>query len=75
MESQDDLDRAAGSALKALRQQSGLSQEDLATDANIDQSRLSKVERLGPSVIGWRRFCRIASALGMVVEVRFRPKV
>jgi transcriptional regulator with XRE-family HTH domain len=74
METQDDLDRAAGSALKQLRQRAGRSQEDLADDANIDQSMLSKVERLGPSATGWRRFCAVADALGLLVEVKFRPK-
>jgi len=75
METQDELDRAAGSALRELRERSGLSQEDLAIDANVDQSRLSKIERFGPSATGWRSFCRIASALGMIVEVSFRPKI
>jgi len=47
METQDELDRAAGSALRELRERSGLSQEGLAIDANVDQSRLSKIERSG----------------------------
>jgi len=74
METQDELDRAAGSALKELRERSGRSQEDLAAEANIDQSMLSKIERLGPSATGWRRFCMVASALGAVVEIKLRAK-
>jgi hypothetical protein len=40
----------------------------------MDQSQLSKVERNGPAVAGWRRFCQVASALGWEVEIRLRPK-
>jgi transcriptional regulator with XRE-family HTH domain len=70
---QDDLNEAAGAALRKLRQTRGLSQEDVAIDADLDQSRLSKVERLGPAEISWQGFCRIAAVLGHAVEIRFRP--
>ena len=71
---QDDLDKAAGTALRELRKAAGESQESLASAADMDQSLLSKVERLGPSAIGWSRFCRVADALGHEVVVTFRPK-
>jgi transcriptional regulator with XRE-family HTH domain len=74
MECQDKLDRKAGAALREFRKQSGRSQEDLAADADIDQSMLSKVEREGPAATGWRRFSRIAVALGYEVEITFRQK-
>lgn len=70
---QNDLDRAAGAALRELRKARGLSQEELAAEAGVDQSLLSKVERLGPVSIGWSGFCQIAEVLGQRVEVRLRP--
>lgn len=74
MDDQQELDRAAGAALKELRRQSGLSQERLAAEVNMDQSVLSKIEREGPAAVAWRRFCAVAAALGYKVEVRFHPK-
>jgi transcriptional regulator with XRE-family HTH domain len=71
--SQDVLDQSAGKKLKELRLASGKSQEDLSFEVNIDQSSLSKGERIGPSAVGWRRFCEIAGALGYNVELVFRP--
>jgi transcriptional regulator with XRE-family HTH domain len=70
---QHEFDRAAGAKLKELRQQAGMSQEDLSFSGNIDQSTLSKIERLGPAVISWSRFCGIVKALGYEVEITFRP--
>lgn len=70
---QHEFDSAVGTALKELRKARGLSQEALAAEAEVDQSLLSKVERLGPGPVGWHRFCRIASALGCEVEVRLKP--
>jgi transcriptional regulator with XRE-family HTH domain len=74
MERQDKLDRKAGAGLREFRKQSGRSQEDLTPDADIDLSMLSKVERKGPAAAGWRRFCRIAAAVGDKVEITFRQK-
>jgi transcriptional regulator with XRE-family HTH domain len=71
---QDELDRAAGAALRELRQKAGRSQEDVSIEIDMDQSTLSKTERLGPAAVGWARFCRIANALDYNVEVIFRPK-
>ncbi|MCG3777281.1 MAG: hypothetical protein JW395_4159 [Nitrospira sp.] len=71
--SQEDLDRAAGLHLKELRQNAGKSQEDLSFSASVDQSTLSKVERIGPSAVSWPRFVRIAQQLGCEVEISFRP--
>lgn len=74
MSRQNELDIAAGTALRQARIAKGLSQEGLAADADLDQSLLSKVERLGPSQVRWTRFCRIAAALGLDVEVRLLPR-
>jgi transcriptional regulator with XRE-family HTH domain len=71
--SQRELDQAAGAKLKELRQLAGKSQEGVCLAADVDQSTLSKVERLGPVAIGWGRFCRLAESLGFNVEVVFRP--
>jgi transcriptional regulator with XRE-family HTH domain len=65
---------AAGNQLRTLREQKGLSQEKLAAEAGVDQSGLSKVERLGPQLFGWTVLIRIAQALGCTVEISFRPK-
>jgi transcriptional regulator with XRE-family HTH domain len=73
MSKQNELDRAAGAALRALREKAGRSQEDLSIEIDMDQSTLSKVERLGPSAVGWTRFCKIAEALGHQIEIVFHP--
>lgn len=70
---QEELDRAAGAALREARKASGVSQETLAADAGVDQSLLSKGERLGPGVVGSHRFCRVAAASGYAVEMRLVP--
>jgi transcriptional regulator with XRE-family HTH domain len=62
---------AAGASIRALREQKGLSQERLSLEANVDQSSLSKVERLGPQSMGWRQLVKLAEALGCVIEVKF----
>jgi len=69
---QDELDKAAGARLREIRTAAGLSQEDLSFATQVDQSTLSKVERLGPGAIGWGRFCAIVKALGYEVEVTYR---
>ena len=69
---QSDLDKAAGAALRELRIAAGLSQEDISFAADIDQSTLSKVERLGPAAVGWARFCRIVEALGHEVQITYQ---
>lgn len=70
---QDELDRRAGAALRDIRTKLGRSQEDVSIEIDMDQSTLSKVERLGPAQVGWKRFCEIAKALGHEAEIVFRP--
>lgn len=70
---QDDSDKVAGARLRELRIAAGMSQEHLSFAASIDQSTLSKIERLGPGEVGWTRFCRIVAALGHEVEISYRP--
>ena len=72
VKSQDEIDKAFGESLKALRVSLGMTQEVLAAQADVDQSKLSSVERLGPGEVSWVRLCRIADALGAVVEVNLR---
>lgn len=78
MSSEDNEQEAAyveaGARLRALRQDKGLSQEALSLNAEIDQSTLSKVERLGPQVVGWRKLAQVAEALDCIIEVNFRPR-
>jgi transcriptional regulator with XRE-family HTH domain len=72
MASQREQDRSLGEQLKALRMAAGLSQEQLAADAGLDQSLVSKIERLGPGAAAWHRVCRIAEVLGYQLEVQLR---
>ncbi|MGJ4880287.1 helix-turn-helix domain-containing protein [Bradyrhizobium sp. HKCCYLRH1065] len=68
---QEERDAEAGRALKAIRLARGLTQEDLAAQADLDQSALSKVERLGPGA-SWKQFCRVAAALGCEITLSIK---
>ena len=70
---QDDLDKKAGAVLRDIRTKLGRSQEDVSIEFDLDQSTLSKIERLGPPAVGWKRFCNIVNALGYEAEVVFHP--
>ncbi len=70
---QDDLDKKAATALRDIRIRLGRSQEDVSIEIDLDQSTLSKVERLGPAHVGWKRFCEIVKALGYEAEIVFHP--
>lgn len=65
---------AAGASIRALRERKGLSQEKLSLDAEVDQSTVSKVERLGPQSMGWAKLVRLAEVLGCVIEVKFTSR-
>ena len=69
---QDDLDNSVGAVLREIRIASGKVAEEISFAAKLDQSTLSKVERLGPGAVGWARFCRLAEVLGYEVEVALR---
>lgn len=71
-ELQDEANRRFGNLLKETRQNAGMSQEDLAFSAGIDQSTLSKVERSGPQAISWGKLLSLAEALGCTVEITLR---
>jgi transcriptional regulator with XRE-family HTH domain len=70
---QDDLDKKAGAALRDIRTKLGRSQEDISIEIDLDQSTLSKVERLGPAAVSWKRFCDVVKALGYEAEVVLHP--
>jgi transcriptional regulator with XRE-family HTH domain len=59
-----DPQPALGAAIRKLRQQRKLSQEDLAHDAGLTTSALSSIER-GKSNPTWATVRRIAAALGV----------
>lgn len=63
--------KAAGAELRRIRESKGLSQEALAINANVDQSALSKMERLGPYVVSWNTFLRVLDHLGVSIEIKF----
>lgn len=71
---QDDANKAAGSNIRILRKQAGMSQEELAFEVDFDQSTLSQVELLGPHKTNWRKLFKLADSLGYVVELKFTPK-
>lgn len=72
--SQDEAMKTAGAKLRQLREHRRMSQEDLSFEASIDQSTLSKVERLGPHLASWKKILKIAEALDCVLEVTLSPK-
>ena len=57
-----EIDPALGRALRALREQQGLSQEDFAHKAGITTSALSRIER-GASNPTWSTITSILAAL------------
>ena len=71
---QDDAMKIAGARLRELRERKGLSQEDASFEAGVEQSTLSKIERLGPHIASWGKIFKLAAALDCVVEVTFSPK-
>lgn len=66
--------KKAGQQLRAVREAKGLSQERLSLDAVVDQSSLSKVERLGPQLMGWAQLLRLAEVLDCEIAIEFRPR-
>lgn len=61
--------QAAGRTLRLLREERGMSQEDLAISCDYDQSSLSKVERRGLNYASPRRIKQIFSELGLCVFI------
>lgn len=64
MINQDEANRNAGARIREVRQAAGLSQEAVSLSADMDQSTLSKLERLGPHVVSWQKLFGLASSLG-----------
>jgi len=71
---QELYSKLAGKQLKELRQEKGLSQEALAFEAGIDQSKLSKIERLGPHTVSFDYLFRVARALNAIVEINIKSR-
>lgn len=74
MEEQEAANRDAGTKLKDLRVESGMSQEDLSFAVDLDQSVLSRVERLGPQMVSWGKVFALAGTLNCIVEIKFRKR-
>lgn len=64
MHDQPDMDLAT--LLKRLREDSGITQEELAFDAGITASALSRIER-GLNSPGWTTVRRLAEALDVTL--------
>jgi DNA-binding XRE family transcriptional regulator len=60
----------AGSQLKQLREELKIPQEKISLEAGVDQSTLSKVERIGPQTISLKSFYALAAELDATVEIR-----
>lgn len=60
----DQADPALAALLKRLREERDITQEQLAFDAGITTSALSRIER-GLNSPGWLTVKRIAEALGL----------
>jgi transcriptional regulator with XRE-family HTH domain len=65
---------AAGQKLRAIREKKGMTQEDLAFEAKMDQSKLSMIERLGPHVLSFAKLNDVAEALDCVIVIDFQSK-
>lgn len=62
----DPVLQAVGEAIRALRQESGISQERLALLAEVDRSYVGRIER-GENNIAVLTLVRIAAALSITV--------
>lgn len=60
----EEPDPALAGLLKGLREERGITQEQLAFDAGITASALSRIER-GQNSPGWTTIKRIAKALNV----------
>ena len=61
---------AVGSAVRALRKEMGMSQEELAHFAAIDRSHMGKIER-GERNVSFANIMRISVALGCAPSTLF----
>ena len=66
--------KASGARLRELRQAAGLSQEALSINVDMDQSTLSKMERVGLHLGSRKRIAEIAEELGVRVRIVIRDR-
>ena len=57
-----------GSRIRRIRQELGLTQDGLALRADVDQSGLSKLERLKQKRMGPVQLTHLAKVLGMTLD-------
>ena len=57
-----------GPRVRRIRQEHGFTQDELALRAKVDQSGLSKLERLNPRHIGPVPLTRVAEVLGLTFD-------
>jgi transcriptional regulator with XRE-family HTH domain len=65
---EDDFIKQVGFQIKKLREEQGLSQEDLANDCNIPKSQIGRIERAEINTT-LRTLYKIASALHVQPKV------
>jgi transcriptional regulator with XRE-family HTH domain len=68
-----DLVASSSREFRAARSNAALSQAVVATAAGLSQSEYGRVERGASPDVSLRTICRIASALGLDVSLRFYP--
>lgn len=69
----EKIDLAIGRVLKDMREQKGISQEQLSFDADLHRTYISQIER-GLKSITVKKLLRITHELGVTIDV-FMKKV
>ena len=62
------MDREIGKKIKELRTEQGMSQEDLALEANIPRQTMSYIEQ-DRQTIKYNRLCDILEVLGYEIQI------
>lgn len=63
-----------GPVLRALREEAGLSLEQVAAAMNTDKGRVSRVESGKAPLPSWDWIARFADACGADAEIVFKPR-
>jgi transcriptional regulator with XRE-family HTH domain len=67
-----DIRQLFAANLRRIRHEKGLSQEDLAYEANVDRAHVSKLER-GLAYVGLEIIEKFAKVLGVPPDLFLRP--
>jgi transcriptional regulator with XRE-family HTH domain len=67
-----DIREIFAANLRRIRKEKGLSQEDLAYDANVDRAHVSKIER-GVTYVGLEIIEKFSKVLGVPPDAFLQP--